>query len=48
MKDLNAPNRRELLQLHNDIYNNETIPDYFNAAMLVQIYKTGKDAGTLF
>ena len=42
MKDLDAHNRTALLQLYNDIYNTETIPDHFNEAMVVQIYKTGK------
>ena len=42
MKDLDATNRTALLQLYNDIYNTETIPDHFNEAMVVQIYKTGK------
>ena len=42
MKDLDAHNRNELLKLYNEIYNTETIPDHFNEAMVVQIYKTGK------
>ena len=41
-KDLDAHNRTELLQIYNDIYHTETIPDHFNEAMVVQIYKTDK------
>ena len=35
-------NRTELLHLYNTIYREETIPDHFNEAMVVQIYKNGK------
>ena len=41
-KDLDADNRRQLLQLYQEIYENEHIPEHFNEALVVQLYKTGK------
>ena len=42
LKDLDAENRHRLLELYNAIYHSEQIPEHFNEAMVVQIYKTGK------
>ena len=42
LKDMNTPNRTRLLALYNEIYRTETIPDHFNEALVVQIYKPGK------
>ena len=41
-KDLDAANRERLLDLYNNIYETETIPDHFNEALVVQLYKNGK------
>ena len=41
-KDMNPENRNRLLVLYNEIYETETIPDHFNEATVVQIYKAGK------
>ena len=41
-KDLNEHNRTRLLTLYNDIYLHEKIPEHFNEALVVQIYKSGK------
>ena len=41
-KDLDDVNRPRLLQLYNEIYHTEHIPDHFNEALVVQLYKTGK------
>ena len=35
-------NRAKLLDLYNDIYEQERIPDHFNEALVVQIYKPAK------
>ena len=41
-KDMRPTNREKLLHLYNEIYDREEIPDHFNEAMVVQIYKPGK------
>ena len=41
-KDMDEGNRAQLLTLYNEIYTTETIPDHFNEALVVQIYKHGK------
>ena len=41
-RDLDAANRERLLHLYNSIYEEEKIPDHFNEALVVQIYKQGK------
>ena len=41
-KDLDDTNRARLLHLYNEIYHSEEIPDHFNEALVVQLYKTGK------
>ena len=41
-KDLDRDNRLQLLQLYQEIYEKETIPDHFKEAHVVQIYKAGK------
>ena len=42
IKDFDDENRLRLLELYNDIYDQGNIPDHFNEALVVQIYKTGK------
>ena len=42
LHDLDETNRTKLLALYNEIYDTETIPDHFNEAQVVQIYKPGK------
>ena len=42
LKDLDETNRTKLLRLYNEIYATDSIPDHFNEAMVVQIYKPGK------
>ena len=42
IKDLDPTNRTKLLQLYNEIYAGEKIPDHFNEALVVQLYKPGK------
>ena len=42
LKDMDNHNRTKLLALYNEIYRTETIPDHFNEALVVQIYKPGK------
>ena len=39
---MNVDNRARLLTLYNNIYHTEEIPDHFNEALVVQIYKPGK------
>ena len=41
-QDMNPANRTRLLELYNEIYDTESIPDHFNEALVVQIYKPGK------
>ena len=41
-KDLDEDNRLQLLQLYREIYEKETMPEHFNEALVVQIYKAGK------
>ena len=41
-KDLDNTNRTRLLELYNQIYDEEHIPEHFNEAHVVQIYKPGK------
>ena len=42
-KVLNRTNRERLLDLYNEIYETTSIPDHFNEAEFVQIYKPGKN-----
>ena len=41
-KDLDQENRNRLLTLYNQIWQDEEIPDHFNEALVIQIYKAGK------
>ena len=41
-KDMNTDTRTRLLVLYTEIYHTEVIPDHFNEALVVQIYKPGK------
>ena len=42
-KEMNPSNRERLLELYNEIYIEIIIPDHFNEATVVQIYKPGKN-----
>ena len=41
-QDLNQNNRRNLLELYNEIYETEQLPEKLNEAMVIQLYKPGK------
>ena len=41
-KDMDDDNRHSLLNLYNEIYECTHIPEHFNEALVVQLYKSGK------